>query len=511
VECGKRQLADYLARYQSRLRGKNIYYIKQILFILNGFTKLLKRHSSSPGGSEPSAVAGAEAAVPLSAMYSINKFLCECKIDNVNLFEVQEYMEVSRIAQKMGKFVDWSSAVASAAAAATTAAAVANNTASSFSLSSKVPVDVVVLTQLQTLLAALTNANDDGRVLVVDVDPPKHEVPLVAADPSRVKEKALRFLMLNPYVHFQELVKEAHSVILTGGTMKPVSEVVDNLFGGGAQRSGSGRNVELFSCGHIIPKHHIKGLCVTSGPSGMQFNFTHKHREADGMMDELGRLLVNVCNVVPEGVVCFLPSYGYEKTLLARWKKTGIIDKIGKKKKVFHEPASSREVDGVLTAYGLACNPPEGSATTRVEKGLTGGFLFSVVGGKMSEGINFSDGLARCVVMVGLPYPNPTDPVLVEKMAYINKKAESGTSSMTGQDFYRNICMKAVNQTIGRAIRHKGDYSTVLLVDHRYEGAHVQKHLPEWISESLETPGKFGHAVAKLRQFYRAFEPPNIT
>ena len=54
--------------------------------------------------------------------------------------------------------------------------------------------------------------------------------------------------------------------------------------------------------------------------------------------------------------------------------------------------------------------------------------MLSVVGGKMSEGINFSDDLGRCVVMVGLPYPNKQSAELQEKLRYLNKTMVSSTA-----------------------------------------------------------------------------------
>lgn len=68
----------------------------------------------------------------------------------------------------------------------------------------------------------------------------------------------------------------------------------------------------------------------------------------------------------------------------------------------------------------------------------------------MSEGINFADGLGRCVVMVGLPFANPSDLSLQEKMAHLEHAHGKGA----GREYYTNTCMKAVNQSIGRAIRH---------------------------------------------------------
>ena len=53
--------------------------------------------------------------------------------------------------------------------------------------------------------------------------------------------------------------------------------------------------------------------------------------------------------------------------------------------------------------------------------------------------------------MVGLPYPNLRSPELKEKMDYLNANmARLPDGRMPGQLHYENLCMKAVNQSIGK-------------------------------------------------------------
>ena len=94
-----------------------------------------------------------------------------------------------------------------------------------------------------------------------------------------------------------------------------------------------------------------------------------------------------------------------------------------------------------------------------------GAVLLCVVGGKLSEGINFKDELGRLVVMVGLPYANVADAELKARMDHLD--AGPGNQGR-GRAYYEALCMRGVNQSIGRAIRHVGDYACILLCDKRW-------------------------------------------
>lgn len=51
-------------------------------------------------------------------------------------------------------------------------------------------------------------------------------------------------------------------------------------------------------------------------------------------MDETGRILSNICNVVPDGVVCFFPSYEYLRRITSHWETNGTLARLANKKKV---------------------------------------------------------------------------------------------------------------------------------------------------------------------------------
>ncbi|KAJ3184801.1 DEAD H (Asp-Glu-Ala-Asp His) box helicase 11 [Gaertneriomyces sp. JEL0708] len=171
---------------------------------------------------------------------------------------------------------------------------------------------------------------------------------------------------------------------------------------------------------------------------------------AGGTMEpitELGRAIANLCNVTPAGIVCFFPSYDFVDLIYRRWGEQGILQHISSRKKLFKEPRESTQVEHVLGDYSR-CVDENGANRGK----LTGAILFAVVGGKMSEGINFSDGLARLVIMIGLPFPNMKSPELKEKLKYINSLAVSRGSngSTAATSYYENLCMKASHQASQR-------------------------------------------------------------
>ena len=88
--------------------------------------------------------------------------------------------------------------------------------------------------------------------------------------------------------------------------------------------------------------------------------------------------------------------------------------------------------------------------------------LFTVYRGKNSEGINFADDEARMVICIGVPYPNLSDPKVIFKRDFLDKRNKIKDSGFTGDIWYKEEAMNAANQSLGRLIRHKDDYGIMI-------------------------------------------------
>lgn len=262
--------------------------------------------------------------------------------------------------------------------------------------------------------------------------------------------------------------------------------------------------LKTWSCGHIIPNENLIVWPVAKGPEDIDFDFTYEKRNLVAIVNALGYCVIELSGAIPDGLVVFFPSYSYLNQVVLRWelKMSGVSlsiwDRLTKKKPIFRESKEVTGVDDILHQYSQSIGAGKG------------GLLLSVIGGKMSEGINFSDKLGRGVVVVGLPFPNIQSAQWKAKLEYVEKSAiDRGGSRNDGKaaarSFYENACMRAVNQSIGRAIRHQKDFASIILLDRRYTTPRIADKLPGWIKQGLvqsKREASFQDVVGSLQKFF---------
>ena len=94
-------------------------------------------------------------------------------------------------------------------------------------------------------------------------------------------------------------------------------------------------------------------------------------------------------------MLVFFPSYGLLEQCFELWEHNKILPEILSYKQVFKEPKDPKEYQIVIQAYYEAI----------FKDVCAGAILMGVCRGRISEGLDFSDNAARCVLLVGIPYP----------------------------------------------------------------------------------------------------------
>ncbi|CAK4140559.1 unnamed protein product [Aphanomyces euteiches] len=242
----------------------------------------------------------------------------------------------------------------------------------------------------------------------------------------------------------------------------------------------------------------ITSNVVRGPPKHRDFSATYANQQALNYQDSLGELALNACQIVPGGVLIFVPSYRFLTLLHDRWRATGLLSQIEETKTIFVEPrAAGKDFDALLDDFKTCIQESRAPGASK-----TGAFFFAVFRGKVSEGIDFSNDNARAVICVGIPFPNIKEQQIALKQAYQNERAQYDKTCAPGRVWYEHQAFRALNQALGRCIRHRLDYGAILLVDSRYQGDRYTHQLSKWTRGHCQEFEKTEEALESVRDFF---------
>ncbi|CAB3245725.1 unnamed protein product [Arctia plantaginis] len=260
-----------------------------------------------------------------------------------------------------------------------------------------------------------------------------------------------------------ESLKVARSIMLSSGTMTPMGNIHAEL------------GTPFPFC--VSPNHVISDdrvwIGVVSGDARGPQEYTMKGTRVPGATERFGQLVLRVSQLAPHGVLCFVTSYAMLDKLKREWMDTGMLSKMESLKHVFYEKRNSNDHEEMMKEFY------EYVATEK------GALLFAVYRGKVSEGMDFKDHQARAVICMGIPYPNTYEIAVKAKMEYNDRHRSRGL--LSGKDWLRVQAYRALNQAVGRCVRHKLDWGGVVLADDRYTKPFYTEHLSKWVQRMLNS------------------------
>ncbi|CAI2301246.1 unnamed protein product [Caenorhabditis sp. 36 PRJEB53466] len=285
-------------------------------------------------------------------------------------------------------------------------------------------------------------------------------------------------------------MRGVRNVLLASGTLSPIQAFTYNM----------GLNFgAILENEHALKQVPVLTSVVTRGKFG-GITGSYQNRSNPNYVADVAETLIRIMDATPQGVLIFFSSYSQMDDLVATWKSTKraahseetFWQKMERSKKVVVEPRAKDQLTSVRLSYTNGVSEAHGAA------------LFAVCRGKVSEGIDFCDAESRAVIIVGIPYPPIHDERVVLKRQFLDDllgRKDVGTKRQSSQEWYQMEAFRAVNQAIGRVLRHKNDFGTVVLVDSRYASAKLEM-FPKWLRSTIGK-GDLESCAEKTARFFK--------
>jgi len=254
----------------------------------------------------------------------------------------------------------------------------------------------------------------------------------LVVDANEGKNPRIEAYCLDPSVG-ADILRDFHSSIHMSGTLEPLEEYRDSL--------GLDEDIELVSYPSPFPKENRRVFYVR--------DVTTKYDEIardEKILSKMREHVTNICNMFPKNTMVFFPSF----SIMSTFRENDQLRSINRCLYVEEQDMSQTALMELVSDFKECANPERDGAA-----------LFSVIGGRISEGMDFPAEQLEIAVIVGIPYPKPTARQR-GLQHYYDMKFRKGWEYTVEAPTARKLL-----QSIGRLIRDENDRGVAIILDRR--------------------------------------------
>lgn len=282
------------------------------------------------------------------------------------------------------------------------------------------------------------------------------------------KNSKLEIVALDPAKITEQVFSSTYANVIMSGTLQPLTAF--------EQITKLPQNTIKCIVPSPFPKEHVfSAVCL-----GLT---TSMEKRTPIMYQTIIERINEVVENTPTNTGVFAASFEVLNSLLS----SGLEEELSKP--LFHEnrDMTSEQNEKIVSNF-KACG----------DKG--GAVFLGVQGGRTSEGVDFPGNQMNSVLVIGVPYAEPT-PRVKAQIEYYEKRF-----SGLGREFgYVLPAMKKAAQAAGRPIRTLDDWGAIVFMDYRFSTSYCRGFLPSWITNGMKTvQNERGLLGREIKDFFSA-------
>ncbi|CAL8080072.1 unnamed protein product [Orchesella dallaii] len=305
-----------------------------------------------------------------------------------------------------------------------------------------------------------------------------------AMNPNNNQDTDLALVMtcINPGIIFQAASAHTQTVIIAANCLAPI-----NIF-----KKDLGVNFEevLEIKSHEASKdRYLLSYCaVGPNPQQVRLNLDYESRSDPNVQDAVGKSLLEICEVIPNGVIAVFHTEHLLYPLRERWRKKpnhlipSIMEKFGVAK---HEVLCEMDVGDEQSAMEMFEKYRDSSKN---KKGK-GALLLVVARGKLWERIKTLKGEeVRAIIHVSVPYAAWDVEDLVVAKRRIICDSNVPEAKHRNLEWYNTEAYRIMNQSFSLCVQDRDDWGAVIVLDSRIIGKKNQfdELLPGWVRKEFK-------------------------